>query len=56
MMPTIELDATFQAFETYVICNLLIIYRNSGIPLGILASISEKKNYSLFFEILKDLY
>lgn len=47
-MPTIELDATFQALETYVICILLITYRNSGIPLGILASISEKKLQPLF--------
>lgn len=52
-MPTIELYATFQALETYVICILLITYRNSGIPLGILASISEKKITATFLNYLK---
>lgn len=53
---TIELDATFQALSPYKICIPLLIYRNSGIPLGILASPSEKVSlYSLFFEALKKL-
>lgn len=53
---TIELDATFQVLAPYKICVPLLIYRNSGIPLGILVSPSEKFSlYSMFFESLKKL-
>ena len=50
MMTTIELDSTFEALNPYTLCIPLIIYRNSGIPLGMLVSITESTSlYSLFF-------
>lgn len=56
IMTTIELDATFDALEPYVICIPVIINRNTGIPLGLLVSISESTSlYSLFFESLKQI-
>lgn len=56
LMTTIELDSTFDALDPYTICIPVIIYRNSGIPLGMLISISESASlYSLFFESLKEL-
>ena len=56
VMTTIELDSTFDALEPYRICIPVIIYRNTGIPLGILASIEEYTSlYSMFFESLKEL-
>ena len=55
-MTTIELDGTFSALEPYVICVPQIIFRNTGIPLGIMASSTESCSlYSLFFESLKKL-
>lgn len=55
-MKTVELDATFSALAPYKICIPLLIYRNTGIPIGILASISESAAlYSMFFESLKKL-
>lgn len=51
---TIELDATFSALSPYVLCVPTLIFRNSGIPLGILISPSEKTSlYCMFFESLK---
>lgn len=51
---TIELDATFRALAPYALCVPTLIFRNTGIPLGILISPSEKTSlYSLFFESLK---
>lgn len=47
---TIELDRTFEALDPYVLCIPQMIYRNTGIPMAILVSISEKSSlYSLFF-------
>lgn len=56
LMTTVELDSTFDALNPYTICIPILIYRNSGIPLGILASITESASlYSLFFESLIEL-
>lgn len=56
LIKTVELDATFSALEPYVISIPLLIYRNTGIPIGLLASVSESTSlYSLFFEALKKL-
>ena len=56
LITTIELDATFEALDTYVICVPHLIYRNTGIPIGILVSLSESASlYSIFFESLKKL-
>ena len=56
VMTTIELDSTFTALEPYTIRVPTIIYWNSSIPLGLLASTSESTSvYSLFFESLKEL-
>ena len=53
---TIELDATFRALAPYAICVPHLIFRNTGIPLAILISPSEKTSlYSIFFESLKKL-
>lgn len=53
---TIELDGTFTALAPYVICVPQLIFRNSGIPLGLMISISESASlYSIFFEALKKL-
>lgn len=55
-MTTIELDVTFSALDPYKICIPLLIFRNTGIPLGIIASVSETASlYSIFFEALKKL-
>ena len=56
VMTTVELDSTFTALDPYTMCIPTIIYRNSSIPLGLLASISESTSlYSIFFESLKEL-
>lgn len=55
-MTTLELDATLDALEPYIICFPVIIYRNTSIPLGLLISISESTSlYSLFFQSLKKI-
>lgn len=56
LITTIELDATFNALDPYVISVPHLIYRNTGIPIGILVSLSESASlYSIFFESLKKL-
>ncbi|KAK8882255.1 hypothetical protein M9Y10_002086 [Tritrichomonas musculus] len=56
LITTVELDATFEALDPYVICVPHLIYRNTGIPIGILVSLSESASlYSIFFESLKKL-
>lgn len=51
---TIELDATFRVLSPYALCIPTVIFRNTGIPLGILISPSEKTSlYCMFFEALK---
>lgn len=53
---TIEFDATFTALAPYAICIPQLIYRNTGIPLGLMISPSEKTSlYAMFFEALKKL-
>ncbi len=53
---TIELDATFKALEPYAICIPQLIFRNTGIPLGLMVAPSESTSlYSMFFEALKKL-
>ena len=53
---TIELDGTFRVLFPYVACIPQMVFKNTGIPLGILAGPSESSNlYSLFFESLKIL-
>lgn len=49
-MSTIELDGTFEALDPYVLCIPQLIYRNTGIQIAILVSISEKSSlYSIIF-------
>lgn len=56
LITTVELDATFEALDPYVICVPHLIYRNTGIPIGILVSLSESTSLcSIFFESLKKL-
>ena len=53
LITTVELDVTFRALKPYVICVPLLKFHNRSIPLGILASVSEKSSlYCLFFEEL----
>lgn len=53
---TIEFDATFTALAPYTICIPQLIFRNTGIPLGLMISPSEKTSlYAMFFEALKKL-